>query len=303
VLASGDGLIFEAINGILSRPDVARDPSIAQRIALVHLPGGTSNGLAASVGTETVAGAALAIAKHLVVPWDATAVDVRSMDSKTEGGHPTTLWRGFSFGILAWAVSPDIDIGTEGMRWMGQARIEVGAATLLLKGKTYPGKVALGNTPIPALGQGEELLGSAALDSVDPSQLKTLDAESYYMWSASKFSVVDPSFLITPKARGWSGSLNNVSIYGHDFSRMRALKSFEACEKGVFPSDMWWVHFEDSTSVVVTPGSNTKYMTVDGDPVPIGEMRGVVLPGALRVLCAPQVHAEWAATQAAAPSS
>jgi hypothetical protein len=43
---------------------------------MLHLPGGTSNGLACSVGTEDPVSAALAIAKHLAVPWDAVAVNV-----------------------------------------------------------------------------------------------------------------------------------------------------------------------------------------------------------------------------------
>jgi hypothetical protein len=102
-LCSGDGLVFEAVNGLLRRADVALNPALAHRVALVHLPGGTSNGLACSVGTEDPVAAALAIAKHLAVPWDAAAVDVGGGEWTGTRDAARLVWRCWVVACMAGA--------------------------------------------------------------------------------------------------------------------------------------------------------------------------------------------------------
>lgn len=46
---SGDGLVAEVISGLLTRPDRKR----ALKLPILHIPGGTGNGLAASVAFQS----------------------------------------------------------------------------------------------------------------------------------------------------------------------------------------------------------------------------------------------------------
>jgi hypothetical protein len=159
---------------------------------------------------------------------------------------------------MAWAVIADVDLGTEGLRWMGPARMEVGAALRLCAGKKYAGKLAYTNealpdtlataaasalseapAPAPAAApaaaalvqtpamaaeepssdstrvhpkaeteQAQDRLGAGALARLASRPLTPVASPDYFLWQASQLSVVDPTLLITPNARGWSGTFH-----------------------------------------------------------------------------------------------
>ncbi|XP_061433018.1 sphingosine kinase 2-like isoform X1 [Lethenteron reissneri] len=136
VIVSGDGLLFEVINGLMSRPDW-KD---AIRIPLGIFPCGSGNALAGSInhytGHDMVMGDVLA--QHLafllcrggVTPLD--LVSVRFASGR----------RLFSFLSVAWGFVSDVDIESERFRAMGPARFTLGAIVRLLSLRSYPGRLS-----------------------------------------------------------------------------------------------------------------------------------------------------------------
>ncbi|KAI3353035.1 hypothetical protein L3Q82_019607 [Scortum barcoo] len=136
VIMSGDGLLFEVINGLLERPDWEE----AIRIPLGILPGGSGNALAASIhhyaGASPVSSEELLIScgfllcKGLVSHMDLVSIHVSSSP------------RLFSFLSLAWGFVADVDIESEKYRHVGAARFTVGTLVRLASLRVYKGKLA-----------------------------------------------------------------------------------------------------------------------------------------------------------------
>lgn len=256
---------------------------------------------------------------------------------------------GYAFSSMAWAVIADVDLGTEGLRWMGPARMEVGAALRLCAGKKYAGKLAFTNEALPdtlatataalvqtpamaaeepssdstrahpkaetvdsaadsaptagsaAVGAAWPRLGAGALACLASRPLTPVASPDYFLWQASQLSVVDPTLLITPNARGWSGTfhmawvsekgcvepraalrasktenamlrvfidMNSVrpQVAGADFQRLAAVRTMGLMELGAHLGEPAFQVVE-VTGFVLEPDPNAKYMSVDGEAV------------------------------------
>ncbi|KAF4080266.1 hypothetical protein AMELA_G00168390 [Ameiurus melas] len=136
VIMSGDGLLFEVVNGLMEREDWEK----AIQTPLGVLPGGSGNALAASIhyytGAQPVSGEELLVScgfmlcKGLVSHLDLTSVCMAS--SK----------RLFSFLSLAWGFVADVDIESEKYRYVGAARFTLGTLVRLTSLRVYKGKLA-----------------------------------------------------------------------------------------------------------------------------------------------------------------
>ncbi len=127
VPCSGDGGPHEVFNGLGKRADARRALS---KIAVCHVPCGSGNALSCNLyGSHHPTLAALAIVKG--VP---TSMDLMSV---TQGDTRTLSFLSQAYGVMA-----DIDIKTEHLRWMGEARFTIGFLQLVLKKKTYPCDIA-----------------------------------------------------------------------------------------------------------------------------------------------------------------
>ncbi|XP_029992488.1 sphingosine kinase 2-like [Sphaeramia orbicularis] len=136
VIMSGDGLLFEVINGLLERSDWEE----AIRTPLGILPGGSGNALAASVhhysGASPVSSEELLIScgfllcKGLVSHMDLVSI------------HLSSSPRLFSFLSLAWGFVADVDIESEKYRHVGAARFTVGTLVRLASLRVYKGRLA-----------------------------------------------------------------------------------------------------------------------------------------------------------------
>ncbi|XP_060724961.1 sphingosine kinase 1-like isoform X1 [Tachysurus vachellii] len=136
VIMSGDGLLFEVVNGLMEREDWEK----AIQTPLGVLPGGSGNALAASIhyysGSKPVSGKELLVScgfmlcKGLVSHLDLTSVCLASNQ------------RLFSFLSLAWGFVADVDIESEKYRHMGAARFTMGTLVRLASLRVYKGKLA-----------------------------------------------------------------------------------------------------------------------------------------------------------------
>ncbi|XP_062846961.1 sphingosine kinase 2-like [Trichomycterus rosablanca] len=136
VILSGDGLLFEVINGLMEREDWEE----AIHTPLGILPGGTGNALAASVhhysqsglvfGEDLLLSCGFLLCKGLVCPLDILSVRLSS-------GR-----RLFSFLSLAWGFVADVDIESEKFRNVGAVRFIVGTLRRLASLRIYQGRLA-----------------------------------------------------------------------------------------------------------------------------------------------------------------
>ena len=117
VTASGDGLLYEVLQGILSRKDDAI--ATIRKLKLGVLPLGSGNGLAASILKDAnesditdLLSSAFLIARGASRDIDIAAIETSSKSSEVL----------YSFLCLEWALFADIDIESEWLRCCGSAR-------------------------------------------------------------------------------------------------------------------------------------------------------------------------------------
>ncbi|KAG7504504.1 sphingosine kinase 1-like [Solea senegalensis] len=149
VIMSGDGLLFEVINGLMEREDWQE----AIQTPLGILPGGSGNALAASVhhysqsppawNEELLLSCGFMLCKGLVGSLDLVSI------------HLSSQQRLFSFLSLAWGFVADVDIESEKYRHVGAIRFLMGTLVRLYSLKVYQGKLAylaVKETPKPQKG-------------------------------------------------------------------------------------------------------------------------------------------------------
>ncbi|XP_068959524.1 sphingosine kinase 2 [Petaurus breviceps papuanus] len=136
VTVSGDGLLYEVVNGLLDRPDWEE----AVKIPVGVLPCGSGNALAGAVnqhgGFEPAMGLDLLLNCSLLMcrgrgsPLDLLSVTLAS------GA------RCFSLLSVAWGFVSDVDIQSERFRVLGPARFTLGTVLRLASLHVYPGRLS-----------------------------------------------------------------------------------------------------------------------------------------------------------------
>ncbi|KAM5132020.1 sphingosine kinase 2 [Mantella aurantiaca] len=136
VVISGDGLLFEVINGLMERPDW--EDAIKMPIGI--LPCGSGNALAGAVnynagfeqamGSELLLNCILLLCRGTVMPMDLVSVTTCSGT------------RCVSFLSVAWGFISDVDIESEKYRHMGSARFTVGTMVRVASLRTYRGRLS-----------------------------------------------------------------------------------------------------------------------------------------------------------------
>lgn len=113
--ASGDGLVFEVLNGLAERPDAKR----ALRTPIAPIPTGSANACCTNLfGVEDTFNVELATLN--IIKGQNLPVDLCSVLLMPSGK------RRVSFLSQALGLMVDADIGTENLRWMGDSRFMYG---------------------------------------------------------------------------------------------------------------------------------------------------------------------------------
>ncbi|KAL8176692.1 UNVERIFIED_CONTAM: hypothetical protein K2H54_037564 [Gekko kuhli] len=136
VAISGDGLLYEVINGLLERPDWEE----AIKMPVGILPCGSGNALAGAInycagfeqvlGQELLTNCTLMLCHGAVTPMDLVSISTLSGS------------RSFSFLSVAWGFISDVDIESEKYRHMGAARFTLGTVVRLASLSTYRGRLS-----------------------------------------------------------------------------------------------------------------------------------------------------------------
>jgi len=119
VIVGGDGTISLFVQGLRKN----KNP-LAIKLPIGHIPCGSGNGLASSLGAFTPSEGALVITRGFT-----EKLDVISMFQ--DGKHNMV------FLMSAWAVIADVDIGSEEFRQWGSLRFAIGALYYIMKKASY----------------------------------------------------------------------------------------------------------------------------------------------------------------------
>ncbi|KZO95738.1 hypothetical protein CALVIDRAFT_499519 [Calocera viscosa TUFC12733] len=129
-VVSGDGVVYETFNGLAKH----KQPRRALRMPVAHIPAGSGNAFTVSLlgikDCRDVALAALNVVKGRVMAMD--------LASCTQGDTRRITFVSQTLGLMA-----DLDLGTEGMRWMGDKRFIVGFIRGVITMKPCPVKIWL----------------------------------------------------------------------------------------------------------------------------------------------------------------
>ncbi|WVF69189.1 hypothetical protein IAT40_003964 [Kwoniella sp. CBS 6097] len=130
--ASGDGVVYEVINGLAARPDGRK----ALQTPIAPIPTGSANSLCINLfgikDTFNVPFACLNLIKGRPLPIDLCSVV-----------FAPSMTRRFSFLSTALGLMAELDIGTENLRWMGDTRFIVGFLKGIASMKHLPCRIKM----------------------------------------------------------------------------------------------------------------------------------------------------------------
>jgi len=139
VCCSGDGVLCEVVNGVMSRADWN---TVVSRVEFGIIPAGSGNGLAKVLDVLDPMDAAFLIGRGRVRPLDLIKI---VQDDPANPGQKTPPV--FSFLSVNWGIISDVDFESEHYRFLGNARFTVGAVVRLVDLRRYRGFISY--KPVP----------------------------------------------------------------------------------------------------------------------------------------------------------
>lgn len=279
----GDGLVFEVMNGIKSRADA---DEFFKSIGIVHIPGGTGNGLAKSV---------LYASHEKFGPLNATFVAIRGHPQPLDLSVVTTSdgAEHISFLSLSWGLISDIDILSESMRCIGELRLYIAAVYFTLKRRYYSGRLRMSlvrNGQDKGTGEAEHVLLTES-KTVDTG-LKADMEEAYSNWTVieGKFLflyVVQTSHVASTICCSTDIKLDDgmfTIFVGQEMSRFEMLMLLiELDNNGMTKHPKVKVY--QCTQYFLEPITEEDgILSLDGEVIQYGPIKASVLPSAARVL-------------------
>uniref|UniRef100_A0A3P9BMD4 sphingosine kinase n=1 Tax=Maylandia zebra TaxID=106582 RepID=A0A3P9BMD4_9CICH len=281
VIMSGDGLLFEVINGLMDREDWQE----AIQIPLGILPGGSGNALAASVhhysqsppawNEELLLSCGFMLCKGLVGPLDLVSV------------HLASKQRLFSFLSLAWGFVADVDIESEKYRHVGAIRFLMGTLVRLASLRVYQGRLAY----LPVKEIESDTKTRAPVDSLlpdleqpVPDTWTVVKEEDFVLVLAIYQSHLAEDLWTVPGAMADDGLIHLFYVTA-GISRPALLRLFLAMEKGGhLACGCPHLVYEKVKALRLEPITPQGMITVDGEVVEYGPVQAQIHPGIARLM-------------------
>ncbi|EEH46778.2 uncharacterized protein PADG_02876 [Paracoccidioides brasiliensis Pb18] len=290
---SGDGVIYEIFNGLAKKPNAGE---ALRKIAVAHIPCGSGNAMSWNLnGTGSASLAALCIVKGLRTPLDLVSI--------TQGNRRTLSFLSQAFGITA-----ESDLGTDNIRWMGQARFTFGFLVRLFGKTVYPCdlavKVEIGNKQqikdhyrTESARKGFDQFrdkGSSAQTGLPALRYGTVNDPLPEGWTLvphdnmgnfyagnMAYMAADTNFF--PAALPNDGYLDLVTING-DIGRWTAIQMLKAVDNGTL-FDMPEIKVQKITGYRIIPRDRKQgYISIDGEQIPFEPFQAEVHRGLGTVL-------------------
>ncbi|KAF7492627.1 Sphingosine kinase 1 [Sarcoptes scabiei] len=270
VTLSGDGLLFEVINGFQSRLENANPQKIP--IPLGIIPGGSGNGLACSInsiyypGTKSTAIDQLTECILHVIKGDPKPMDIVRIRT------PDRIY--FSFLCFGWGLLSDIDIESESLRFLGESRFSIWALYRSIASKRYRGRLSY----LPFDSQSNEI---PSLSEMTPENWITVDGEFCLVY-ASYQKYLNSTTIFAPDARLDDGRIHLAYIKG-DVNVFQVIQFLLKLADGMHVK-LPYVHFVLVKAFRLTPHGSNDIMTVDGERIPCSMVQADLLPKLASIL-------------------
>ncbi|KAJ3273860.1 hypothetical protein HDV01_003838 [Terramyces sp. JEL0728] len=201
---SGDGVYHELINGLMNRPDWER----VKELPIGVVGAGTSNAIGKNLDMMHAELATLAIIKGKTRPMDIFSV--------IQGD--TIIYSHLQF---MWAFIADIDIESEGFRFLGMLRQHLAAVIRIVNFRNYRGKLYM----LPPENAKEHSLPESAVKG-PKTKYTGIGSEKYKNWPVQ----IDSTFQLLTGIKMDDGLMD--VMYCEQIGRGDALKAILDSEKG-----------------------------------------------------------------------
>lgn len=264
VVFSGDGLIHEVFNGLADHDD----SELAFNLPVIQIPTGSANGFSmALLGLKE--GLDVGCAVLNAIKGKKMKIDLcsfRQNDKKSISFLTQTV------GLIA-----DLDLGTEGLRWMGDTRFVVGFIWEVMQNKGYGIKLEIKTSVrdkaelVKSFKSRNE--SSTSSDDAEETWI-TIDKPVGYMY-AGKIPYVSKDLMQFPLALCDDGYIDVV--VQDRISRLAFLKAMDGSEQG----KQYWIssqHYYKARAYRLTPHGSEGHCSIDGERFPHVPFEVEVLP-------------------------
>ncbi|KAF9945882.1 sphinganine kinase lcb4 [Modicella reniformis] len=296
VSISGDGVLHEVINGLMERPDAV----LAHKLPLGAIPGGSGNALSFSLLGENhgnhVGNAVLGIIKGKAMPVDLCSV--------TQGDT-----RFFSFVLQSFGMIADVDLGSEHLRWMGEARFTMSVVGKIMAQTMYPCELAYipeetniekirsqynerRRQPVVWADQTHDELDrehtvivdrfGRATDPIKESDGWIVEKDHFMTIVGAKMPWISKGSISHPAAQPNDG-LIDLLVFPNDIGRIDGLKVMVGVETGdhVYNNK---VRYMKVKAFRVSPQDHSGYISMDGEHTPYAPYQVEAHRGLISVL-------------------
>lgn len=286
VVIGGDGLIFEALNGVSSRLDSLE---VLPRLSFAPIPTGTGNGLAKSILFQQNLECNINNAIYVALKGTASPISLASVYTSrpyfpetpsSPGAAKSQLPSLHSFLLLGWGLISDIDILSESLRWMGEARLHVAAVRFIMAKRLYRGRLSiLPSTHTPSMHVNLPPLHEPLHNTLGRSEWEIIESNFIFVW------ILQTSHCTTTVHSGRGKILNDglfMVNYVTDMSRFEMLQLLLSMDTGDYLKHPK-VHSVSAIAYRLEPLTVEGIFTLDGEQVPYGAIQGQISPSATNV--------------------
>ncbi|TIC72190.1 hypothetical protein E3Q00_04251 [Wallemia mellicola] len=282
---SGDGAIHEVLNGFMKH----ETPIKALQMPLCPIPAGSGNSLSLCLlGLED--GCNISLATLNAIKGNPMPLDLFSI---VQGNKRTLSYLTQATGLMA-----DLDIGTEGMRWLGDTRFVIGYVRSLITNSPCPCEIYVKidednkdemikqlrerklDSPVPSLPQyGEELPPVQYPNGAEPDWEKVSGDISYlYAGQVPWVSRDLKQFPVSIPNDGYIDIAAQLNV-----SRFQKIKAMDGAENGKMFYDQSLKYYK-AKAYHYNPLRTDGYISIDGENSPVLPFTVEVLPCLARVI-------------------
>lgn len=291
MMIGGDGIIYEVLNGIATRADPENNQNtglqLLKRLTFAPIPGGTGNGLVKSILNEcseacTPLNAVFAAIRGIPVPMDLS--EVITCDNTVQ----------YSFLALFWGLVADIDLHSEVLRCLGEARLYLGAVYFILQKRRYAGKLTMTLLPHCTYNTSQQQQHNVPVnhlyshESLDPTTNQVTLTSDFVMITVLQQSHIAMSVQAGPGVQLSDGAFTICVVEARQATRASLAHIMLAMDSGEHVSSAS-VRVFQCTAYTLEPLDHDKkgIYSLDGEHIPYGKIQATILPSATRVFSLP----------------